>query len=378
MQSTLRRHAQALVALLEPLERHEWLFRGTAEPAARVELDNLRAALEWAQNAGDGPLAVALAGLSGSVWRSTAHLAEGLGRCLALCPHLDSGVSPSAAARFWLTIAELGLYSSRREGYDAAVRAAALYRELDDDQRRFESLAHAAVQATRFGTVADMKAQIDEAAGLERPEWPARQRGKLQFARAFWFARQGRFEDALACAERQVAICRESGVEIGALYGMSNVTFMEALAGRPRQAAEHAGEAIARLHEIGADAGAGHLYFARTVAMIMLDRVDDALAAAREAYPRLLDEGDHYRLLLPLALIAALQDRLDAAARIAACDETIQARTGENESVFTPLLRGRLDPLLAALPSEERSRIEREGAALDEASGFRLAFGEAT
>jgi len=378
MQASLLRHAQALVALLEPLERHEWLWRGTADPGARGELDNLRAALEWTDNAGDGPLAVTLAGLSYSVWWSSAHMAEGLARCLALRRHLHSGVSAKDAARFWLTVAELGLYSIRCEGYDAAIRAAALYRELGDEQRRFESLTHAAIQATRFGTLVEMKAQIEEAAGLERPEWPARQRGKLQFARCFWFARQSRFEEALACARRQVAICREAGVEVGALFGMSNVTFMEIMAGRPSEAAEHAAEAIARLHAIGADAGAGHLYFARTVALLMLDRVDDALGAAQAAYPRLLSEGDHHRLLRPLALIVALQGRLDAAARIAAFDDSIQLRSGENADVFAPPVGGRLDALLTGLTSEERARLAREGASLDETHAFRLAFGEVT
>ena len=119
---------------------------------AKVELDNLRAALEWADTAGEGPLAVALAGVSYSVWWSSFHLAEGLARCLALRRHVDAGVSTTAAARFWLTIAKLGVYSIRRESYDAAVRAAALYRELDDDQRRFEALTFAAVQGTRFAT----------------------------------------------------------------------------------------------------------------------------------------------------------------------------------------------------------------------------------
>jgi hypothetical protein len=159
---------------------------------------------------------------------------------------------------------------------------------------------------------------------------------------------------------------------------MSNVTFMEVLAGRPSEASKHAGESIARLHAIGADAGAGHLYFARTVALLMLDRVDDALAAAQEAYPRLLSEGDHYRLLRPLALIVALQGRLDAAARIAAFDDFIQVRSGENASIFGPLIGGRLDPLLAGLAGEERARLAREGASLDETHAFRLAFGETT
>ena len=378
MQASLRRHAQGLVALLEPLERHEWFWRGAAEPKAKVELDNLRAALEWADRAGEGPLAVALAGLSYSVWWSSSLMAEGLARCLGLRRHLDSGVSATAAARFWLTIAELAVYSIRREGYDAAVRAAALYRDLDDDQRRFESLTYAAVQATRFGTIDEMKAQIDQAAQIERPEWPARQRAKLQFGRCFWFARQGRFDEALACARRQVAICREGGVELGALYGTTNVTFIENLLGRPHEAADHASVAIARLHALGADAGAGHLYFSRSVALLMLGRLDDALADARNAYVRLLREGDQHRLLLPLALIAALQGRLDAAARIAGFDDAVQVRSGENASILAPLFRARLDSLLtASLGADERARLAVEGASLPEEEAFRQALGNA-
>jgi hypothetical protein len=345
---------------------------------AKVELDNLRAALEWADRAGEGPLAVALAGLSYSVWWSSSLTAEGLARCLGLRRHLDSGVSATAAARFWLTIAELAVYSIRREGYDAAVRAAALYRDLDDDQRRFESLTYAAVQATRFGTIDEMKAQIDQAAQIERPEWPARQRAKLQFGRCFWFARQGRFDEALACARRQVAICREGGVELGALFGTSNVTLVENLLGRSDEAADHASVAIARLHALGADAGAGHLYFSRSVALLMLGRLDDALADARNAYVRLLREGDQHRLLLPLALIAALQGRFDAAARIAGFDDAVQVRSGENASIVAPLFRSRLDSLLtASLGADERARLALEGAGLREEEAFRQALGSA-
>jgi len=379
MQAILRRHAHAVLALLEPLEQFEWLWRATGgiEPAAKVELDNLRAALEWADAVEDGALAVALAGVSYSVWWSSSHLGEGLGRCLTLRRYVDS-VSTTAAARFWLTIAKLGVYSIRRESYDAAVRAVELYGELDDHQRRYEALTFAAVQGTRFATIEQMEAQIDEAARLERPEWPARQRAKLQFARCFWFARQGRFTEAFACAQRQVAICRDGGVEVSALYAMSNVTLMESLLGGSREALEHSRIAIARLHALGADAGAGHLYFSQIIALLMLDRSDEALTAARNAYPRLSHEGDQYRMLLPLALLNASQGRLDAAARIAGFDEAIRARTGENMSVVAPLLHARLDPLLdPGLSTGERERFAAEGAALHEAEAFKLAFGDA-
>ena len=321
---------------------------------------------------------MALAGVSYSVWWSSAHLAEGLARCLALRRHVDASIPARAAARFWYAIGNLGLYSFRRESYDAATQAAALYREQGDDQRCFDALVSAAAQGARFATVAEMEAAIAEAARLERPEWPARERASLQFARCWWLARQGRIEEALGCARLQVAICRDGGVEIASLYAVSNVTIMEMLLGRWQDALEDARTAIARLHALGSDAGAGHLYQTEMIALLMLGRLDEAWVAARNAYARLLHEGDEYRMLLSLALLNALQGRLDVATRIVGFDDAIQVRIGEAVNVLAPIFHARLDPLLVAgLPADERARLAAEGAALRDDEAFRLAFGDA-
>ena len=378
-QATLRRHAEAVLALLESFETDDWQWRATGStvPAARVELDNLRAALDWADTAADGrELVVALAGVSYCVWWSSAHMAEGLARCLALHRHVDPSVPTQAAARFWYAIGNLGLYSFRRESYDAATRAAALYREQGDDQRCFDALVSAAAQGARFATVAEMEAAITEATRLERPSGPLALRASLQFARCWWLARQGLVEEALDCARLQVAVCRDGGAEIASLYAVSNVTIMEMLLGRWHEALEHARTAIARLHALAGDAGAGHLYQTEMVALLMLGRMDEAWVAARNAYARLLQEGDEYRMLLSLALLNALQGRLDVAARIVGFDDAVQARIGEAVNVLAPIFRARLGPLLAAgLPDDERTRLAAEGAALRDDEAFRLAFG---
>ena len=379
-QATLRRHAETVYALLEPFESDDWRWRATGDavPEAGVEQDNLRAALEWSDTAPAGSeLAVALVGVSYAVWWSSHNLAEGLSRGLTLRRHADAAGSSEAAARFWLTIAKLGLYSFRRESYDAAVRASALYREIGDPRRRFDALVLAAVQGARFATGEEMEAQIAEAERLERREWPARQRAKLQFARCWWHAREGRVEQALASALRQSAICREGGVEIGALYAISNVTFMELLLGRFEDALTHARAAIARLHAIGSDAGAGHLYENAMIALLMLGRPDEARVAARNAYPRLRREGDDHRMLLSLPLLSATEGRPDVAVRITGFAAVIQTRQGENASLLAPLLRERLEPMLAGLASDERARLAAEGAQMRDEDVFTMAFDEA-
>ena len=82
-------------------------------------------------------------------------------------------------------------------------------------------------------------------------------------------------------------------------------------------------------------------------------------------------------MLLSLALLNALQGRLDVAARVVGFDGAIQARIGETVDVVAPNIRARLDPLLATgLPADERARLVAEGAALRDDEAFRLAFGD--
>ena len=73
--------------------------------------------------------------------------------------------------------------------------------------------------------------------------------------------RFGRYEEALACAQRQVDINREGGYPVGEQYSMSNVVAIELLLDRPEAALEHGRAAIVRLDALGAGVGAGHLHW---------------------------------------------------------------------------------------------------------------------
>jgi predicted ATPase len=378
----LRRHAEAMLAFLDAYERDDrrWTATQADVMAAAAELDNLRAALEWAATAAEGAdLVLPLVGASAHVWFATFHLAEGLERCLALRQHVHDGVSLRDKARYWFTVARLGTYSMRRESFEAAPVAAALFLRLGDDSRRHDALLCTAVQGLRFGTAEEMGQAIAEAARLERPDWPARQRANLQFARCWWYARLGRNDEALACAQQQVAINRAGSNPVAEQFAMSNVTAIELLLGRPDAALEHARAAIARLDTLGAGvgAGAGHLCNNAMIALILLNRLEEAIAAGRRAHTLLLQEGDEYRLFAPLALLVALRGRLGDAARIVGRDDAVHDRTGDPVRPNAAQLRAQLDPLLvAALPAPELARLRAEGAAMRDEQVFKLAFGE--
>jgi tetratricopeptide (TPR) repeat protein len=374
----LRRHAEALLALLAAYETDGrlWQARRTELVAATAELDNLRAALAWVAQAAEGAdLVVPLAGASFHVWAAAFQLVEGLDRCLALRHHVDDTVPPRARALYWLTLARLGLYSMRRESYEGAMRAAELFRELGDDSRRYEALMCAGVQGLRFASTAEMGRSIAEATQLERAEWPARQRASLQYARCWWYAGLGRYDEALACAQRQASINRDGGNAVAEQFSMSNVAAVELLLGLPEAALEHARVAIERLDALGAGDGAGHLYLNAMIALILLGRLDEAAVAARAAHARLLQEGDEYRLFAPLALLAALRGRAAAAARIVGRDDAVHAHTGESVRPNAAQLRARVDPLLAAaLPAPEFASLRAEGAAMRDEQVFKLGF----
>ena len=375
--STLRRHADALLQVLAAFEREDQLLGVTLAgmQVAAAELDNVRAALSWvATAAGSAELAVALAGNSLRVWNATFQLTEGMDRCLALRPKLHDAMPPAVVARFWLTIARLGIYSTRREAYDAAWRAADLYRQLGDASRLFDALLAGAVQGIRFGTAEDMARAIDEATRLQRPDWPVRQRAFLEFARSRLCACQGRMEDSLAAALRQAAVSEQGGNEIGMHYAMSNAVAAENQLGRPEAALERARSSIARLDVIGGSGGAGHLWLGVMNSEALLGRVDAAIEAGRTAYALLLREGDEMRVFWGLALCAALQGRLPDAARIVGYADAAMARAGASERQWTMILT-RLNPMLdAGLAPEELARLRAEGAALREADAVRLAL----
>ncbi len=212
-----RRHAEALLALLA--------------------LDNLRSALGWVATAAAGSdLVVPLAGVSFHVWSATNQAAEGLERCLVVRHHLREGVPTGDAARYWFAVARLGQHAFRRESFDAALHAADLYRSLGDDSRRYDALLCAALQI-RFASTLEVEQAVAEATRLERPDWPAGQRAMLQRARCWWYARLGRFEEALVCAQRHSAMRREGGHLLDEQYAMANVALIELLLGRPEASA---------------------------------------------------------------------------------------------------------------------------------------------
>ncbi len=377
----MRRHAEALLQLVTGFDHEDLAAPTTVDGlrAAAAEVDNLRAALTWtARPAGDAEVAVGLIAHSYRVWRGSGSVSEGLERGLALRGCLRDDLPPALVARFWLVIANLGLYTSQRDAYDAARCAADAYRALGDPLSLFDALVRTAILGVRFGTIEDMGAAIAEAERLVRPDLPAMLLVRLEFARSRWFARQGRMKESLAAAERQCAIARDSGNELSALYGISNVVAAQIELGQTERGLARARQAIARLEDLGAAVGSGHLWLGVAMGEALLGNVDTALAACRTAYTLLLTEADQLRIFPMCALCAALQGRLDDAARVYGFINAVIERAGSLPESHWRRVRDRVDALLAEKQSkEERMRLAAEGAAMREEDVFHMGVGDA-
>lgn len=377
----LRRHAEALREGLTAIARETATDSGrrSAYAHAAPELDNLRAALAWAGQADDcSELAIGLVAYSSPVWSATFHMQEGFTRGASVATQVHDGLPPSLVARFWATLASLGLYSVRRDAYDAAARSVALYRTLDEPKKLYSALLIAAVLGYRFATAEEVGHYIAEAEALLRPEWPPMQRARLEFARSRWFDLQGRYEESLAAAQRQADVCLAAGSEDGSHYAMSNVVGALNRLGRYQDALAQARTSIARLEVLGGASGAGHLWMGAMVAELLLGDLDAARASGRAAYALLLREGDEVRTLRPLARLLLRSGRPADAARLVGYADALERRAGIGRSAGHAIVREALHAELAAvLDGDEITRLAAEGAALGEADAMRLAL-EAT
>ncbi|MGZ8993459.1 MAG: ATP-binding protein, partial [Burkholderiaceae bacterium] len=173
--AALRQHAQAMLAIFDRSRDEYW----TTTTGARIDryaadIDNLRAALDWAAKAGEADLSVALTGASSWLWRDVGLHAEGLRRCDQAIRLIGPATPPRVEARLHNGYLELGRNRSLAAGpaLASAERAIELYRRLGDRQALYVALAECARTRAAAGDAAGAEAMLDEVAALYDPSWP--------------------------------------------------------------------------------------------------------------------------------------------------------------------------------------------------------------
>ena len=371
--AVLRRHAQAVIAFLQRMGAGRLSFDRANDAVFAAEVDNVRAALEWATGPdGDRELGVTLAAESSFVWLSNANQAEGLRRVRRFVPDVTPATPAPLAARFWLTVATLGVFSADGECFAAAARAADLYRAHGDDKRVYEaSIVRAAIGARR-DAFAEAEAALAEASRLERAEWPPQWRARLAFAGWIVALRQGRYPEARQHAQRQAQLNREAGIPVGEQIAVGNVATCDVW-GEPARAIPALRGVIAELERLGCGSVAGHMVYNLAEALRQTGALDEALAQARRAYALLRREGDQGILFDVLPRLAADRGRNEAAVRIVGYGLRARERMGIDGREWAAWAE---QGVPATLAEAARARLRAEGAALTEDQAFALALAD--
>ena len=373
----LRRHAETMLAFLSPIDEHRWEASPTAQIRIGAELENVRAALAWAESAaGDREFAIALISCSSSVWLTHAQLNQGIERALAMLP-LPESVSPEIEARFNLFLATLGHMGVRRECFLAGLRAAELYRSLRNSQRLVDALIFAAMIGPRLGETQKVAAALTEAEALIPRDAPARKAAALAVSKGVYHLHLGQYELAIESGMRQAALYRESGNEWGVQLALCNVGLYECGRGRYDAAIELLNGVLTALRRINAPYGAGSAMSMLALAHALRGDRDEALANARAAAPHIQRMQDVAPTLLPIAFVHARHRAEDRAAGLLGYVDNSFAIAGRVPFPLIVSMREEIiDRARAALGSAECERQMAVGAAFTEEHALSLAFEE--
>jgi predicted ATPase len=144
-----RRHAQHFGTRFERAYGDS-MSDQTRRAACLLELDNVRAALDWALGAdGDPAIGIALAGASGALWADSSLLAEGRQRLDSAVARVGAQTPESDQARVWLW---RGILWGRAAPQDRGRSSSPiLYRRLGDAPTRPHSLCRVGTQPAIVG-----------------------------------------------------------------------------------------------------------------------------------------------------------------------------------------------------------------------------------
>ncbi len=306
-EAVARAHASACLALAERLDRswevtpnYEWLAQ------AQPELENWRAALEWALGSGgDVHLGQQLASVLH--WGRRGLAPDGRRWVRLAQASVDAQTDPAIATALDMAQGALDLsLNLHTDAYAIAQRALDRHRELDDPLGNAQAKRLAGAALASLGRCSEGELLLEEAlAAFRRLGARKSAAGTLE---SLGIARS--LVDDVAGARTRYAEARAAAVQIGADGLMASVTLnlaeLEFRNGDAFAAIRFAGEAVA-----GFRAGNNALAVAVVLCnmamyLVALGRYDEARSSAREALPTLRDAQDGVQVSLVLQHLAAI------------------------------------------------------------------------
>lgn len=375
-----RRHARYFRDLFERAPEDWWRLPDADWCAIyQPELDNVRAALDWAFGpGGDSAIGVELAAGSGELWYWLSLRHEGRQRLEAAIARIGPQTPESDQAHLWRCLGEMLTMKMPAAAVAAYERAVALHRRGGDGSVPGILLVWLGEELARMG-------RAEHAATVLAEAYPLLERAGTPKALAQYFLVAGEVKctagdlvAARADYERGLSLARSVNAERSIPGGLIFLSDLAWETGDLDTASEGFREAAALLRKQGI--GRGMLGLCLTnLAGIHTERMelDDALAAAREGLPLRKEQGYAWGALDHLALRAALAGRVTSAARIAGFADAASAAKQVPRQANEARVRNRLQTLLSdELGSDELKRLIAEGATMSEDQACAMALEE--
>ncbi len=373
-----RRHAEYFRRRFEQAsENRQHMSEATWRALYVCELDEVRAALEWAFGTrGDRAIGIALSGASARLWNALSLVAEGVRRLQHAIAHIAQATPEQDQARLWYALGSI-LGTAAPPEAAAAQRAADLYRRLGDAHRLGRSLLSLGQRWLFMGRFDEAELVLAEAYPLlDHTREPGilatyfRELGSLKMLTGYPVAARTYFEQACS-------LFRETGGESMALAMLLNLGDVAWALGDLDTALLRLREAVAlmRRSTVLVRQMLGHGLV--NIAGVQVERGElaEALVAAREGMPLCREAGNAWSHLDHLALRAARTGRLTDAGRLAGFgDSAFRARQSSRQPNEVRA-RARLQRLLGRkLGDDEIAHLLADGARLSEDEACRLAL----
>jgi predicted ATPase/DNA-binding winged helix-turn-helix (wHTH) protein len=374
-------HARFFADLFErAFERWEILPDAEWLQTYRPEIDNVRAALEWAHAGPDrATIAISLAGSAALFWEKLSLFPEGrfyLDRAARL---VDRDTPPALAARLWRLIGVLWHSSDRLRAVAPLERSAAIYRQSGDGPNLGAVLGTLGLVYGLLGRHDAAKSTLCEARDLlattDRRKSLFNVMNNLGIVGGLVNAlgdAQAAFVSALDLARAQDDIAREIQV-------LANLAEVEFGLGEVDRAVVRGQEAVSRLRRVENRRHLGWALVNLASYLIAQDNASEARAIVEEALPLIRGEGGFIvRVCLQQwSLLYALEGRADRAARLIGFVDGAYALAGETRQPTEQQIHDRLiGQLRAALRDPEINACAGEGARWSEPEAVRYVLDE--
>ncbi len=302
------------------LDEEIWLHR------YELELENVRAALEWA-TVNDRELAVALFGSAWPLLVETDLHAEARTRYSQVLALLSDDLPKSRIGRFWEAIAT---YDSARQcdrARYAAELAAVMHAATGDTRSRYYALMQLAGN-WRVDT-ASARSTLDTARQLEDPAWPARLLSFGALTAGGLLMSAGQFVEARAAYQRAVKFALTMS-ERQALVASVNIVELDIACGDTAAALQLGRPLALSLQHLGRRETLFELLSHTFSALLIAGETQEARATGKELYDLALrlDASKLYMVLDGMALLACEERNYEAAARIVACADAAHEAHG--------------------------------------------------